>query len=95
MRASLFITCNTLHSLTQVWHINEEGNTLGLDKKKTTAVESASYYFWLYCFGADSISKEVAVFSPLLFPQGKTLCSLSLMFDYRACYSLRYDPKII
>ena len=45
MRASLFITCNTHHSLTQVWCISEEGNTLGLDKKKTTVVGSASYYF--------------------------------------------------
>ena len=29
-----------------MWRINEEENTLGLDKKKTTAVGSASY-----CFG--------------------------------------------
>ena len=31
--------------------------------------------------GAHSISEEVVGFSPLYFPQGKTLCSLSLMFD--------------
>ena len=51
------------HSLTQVWRISEEGNTLELDKKKTTAVRSASY-----CFGADSIFEEVAGFSLLWFP---------------------------
>ena len=39
-------------------------------------------------FGVDSISKEVAGFSPLWFPQGKSLCPLSLMFDCCACYFL-------
>ena len=34
-----------------------------------------------YCFGVDSISEEVVGFSPLWFPRGKTLCSLSLVFD--------------
>ena len=71
MRASLFITCNTHHSLTQLGCISEEGNTLGLDKKKTTVVESASYYF-----GSDSISEEVAGFSPLWFPREKLFVSL-------------------
>ena len=70
-----------------MWHISEEGNTLGLDKKKTTAVGSASY-----CFGADSISEEVARFYPLWFPQEKLfVCLVScdvLMFYCSACYSL-------
>ena len=70
-----------------MWCISEEGNTLGLDKKKTTAVESASYYF-----GADSISEEVAGFSPLWFPRGKLFVSLVscdvLMFYCCACYSI-------
>ena len=66
-----------------MWRISEEGNTLGLDKKKNTAVGSA-----FYCFGADSISEEVAGFSPLWFPRSKTLCSLSLVFDCCTCYSL-------
>ena len=74
MRASLFITCNTSFTLTQVWRISEEGNIGTRQKKKTTALG-------FYCFGADSISEEVARFSPLWFPQGKALCSLSLMFD--------------
>ena len=45
-----------------------------------------------YCFGADSISEEVAGFSPLWFPQGKIFVSLVscdvLMFYCCACYSL-------
>ena len=45
-----------------------------------------------YCFVADSISEEVAGFSPLWFPQGKLFVSLVscdvLMFYCCACYSL-------
>ena len=59
-----------------MWRISEEGNTLGLDKKKTTAVRSASYYFMVLPFCADSISEEVAGFSPLWFPRGKLFVSL-------------------
>ena len=44
--------------------------------------------FGALLFGADSISEEVAGFSPLWFPQGKSLCSLSYVFDCCACYSL-------
>ena len=32
-----------------------------------------------YCFGADSISEEVAGFSPLWFPEENSLCLLSLV----------------
>ena len=39
--------------------------------------------------GAHSISEEVAGFSPLWFPRGKSLCLLSLVIDCCACYSLR------
>ena len=39
--------------------------------------------------GAHSISKEVAGFSPLWFPRGKSLCLFSIVIDYYACYSLR------
>ena len=45
-----------------------------------------------YCFGVDSISEEVAGFSPLRFPRGKLFVSLVscdvLMFYCCACYSL-------
>ena len=44
--------------------------------------------FLSFNFGVDSISEEVVGFSPLWFPRGKTLCSLSLVFDWCACYSL-------
>ena len=94
MRASLFITCNTHHSLTQVWRISEEGNTLELDKKKTTAVVRS-----FYCFGADSISEEAAGFSPLWFRRGKLFVSLVscdvLMSYYCTCYSLSKYPNIM
>ena len=42
-----------------------------------------------FSIGAHSISKEVAGFSLLWFPRGKSLCLLSLVIDYYACYSLR------
>ena len=48
-----------------------------------------------FTFGANFISEEVAGFSPLWFPQGKSLCSLSLVIDCYACYSLSKYPKII
>ena len=32
--------------------------------------------FWFYLFGVDSISEEVAGFSPLWFPRGKFFVSL-------------------
>ena len=42
-----------------------------------------------FTFGVDSISEKVMGFSPLWFPQGKSLCILSLVIDFFACYSLR------
>ena len=33
-----------------MWHISEEGNTLELENKKTTAVGSASYCFLVLIF---------------------------------------------
>ena len=41
-----------------------------------------------FTFGANSISEEVAGFSPLCFPRGKYLCSLSHVFDCYAFYFL-------
>ena len=44
--------------------------TLGLDKKKVTAVRISLTVLRLFYFGADSISKEVAWFSPfMVFPR--------------------------
>ena len=59
-----------------MWRISEEGNTGTRQKKKTTAVGSASYCFGVLPFCADSISEEVMGFSPLWFPQGKIFVSL-------------------
>ena len=68
-----------------MWRISEEGNTGARQEKKTTALR-----ILLFC--ADSISKEVAGFSPLWFPREKLFVSLVscdvLMFYYCACYSL-------
>ena len=58
------------------------------DKRETAAVKEIIFTFLGFTFGADSISEEVARFSPVWFPRGKTLCSLSLVFDCCACYSL-------
>ena len=41
-----------------------------------------------FTFGVDSISEEVAGFSPFMVSRGTTMCSLSLVFDWCACYSL-------
>ena len=68
MRLSIY---HTHHSLSQVWRTSEEGNYW--DKKSTVVGEIS------YCFGADSLSKEVAGFSPLWFPKKNSLCLLSLM----------------
>ena len=40
--------------------------TLGLDKKKVTAVRRSLTILGFYCFGVDSISKEVVGFSPFM-----------------------------
>ena len=68
-------------------------------KKETTVVERSSYCFWGFSFGADSISEEVAGFSPLWFPQEKLSVSLVsfdvLVFDCCTCYSLSKNPNIM
>ena len=58
---------------------------LGLDKKKFTAVGRSLTIFGFYCFGADSISEEVAGFSPLWFPRGKHCVHCLLCFDCCTC----------
>ena len=61
---------------------------MGLNKKKVNVIGRSLTVLGFYYFGADSISKEVVGFSPFMASQGKTLCSLSLVFDCCACYSL-------
>ena len=72
--------------------------TLGLDKKKVTAV-GRSLTVLGSTFGVDSISEEVAEFSPLWFPREKIFVSLVsfdvLVLDCYTCYSLSKDPNIM
>ena len=75
-----------------MWRISEEGNTGARHKKNTTALR-------LLLFCADSISEEVAGFSPLWFPREKLfVCLVSfdvLVFDCCTCYSLSKYPNIM
>ena len=53
-----------------------------------------------YCFGADSISEEVAGFSPLWFPQGKLFvslvsCDVVIFLLLFLLFSQLKDPNII
>ena len=58
------------HSLThtQLWRIVEEEEVIGAREKEATALTISSYCFWGFSIGADSISEEVAGFSPSWFP---------------------------
>ena len=62
--------------------------TLGLGRKRLLLSRDHLTVSGALLFGVDSISEEFAGFSPLWFPQGKYLCSLSSVFDYCASYSL-------
>ena len=63
-----------------MWHISEEGNTLGLDKKKTTAVESASYCFEDFTVLVLILSlRKLRGFLLYGFPEKNSLCLLSLV----------------
>ena len=44
--------------------------------------------FSAFTFGVDSISEEVAGFSPSWFPRGKLFVSLVSFVYFCACYSL-------
>ena len=48
-----------------------------------------------FSIGAHSMFEEVVGFSPVWFPQGKFLVSLVSCVYCCACYSLKFDPKII
>ena len=61
--------------------MSEIGEAFSVREREIAAVGSASYCFGVLPFYADSISEEVVGFYPLWFPQGKKLCSLSLVFD--------------
>ena len=67
-----------------MWRISEKGNTLGLEKNKTTAVGSASYCFWGLTSYVDSIFEEVVGFSPFMVSPIKNIvfivCYVLLMY---------------
>ena len=71
------------HTLThtQLQCIAMEEEVVGATNKEATAVRISSYCFGGFSIGVDSISEEVSGFSPLWFPRGKYLCSLSYVFD--------------
>ena len=59
-------------------------------ERETEAVEIIFMFSgFTFSIGAHSVSEEFARFSLLWFPQGKSLCPLSLVIDCCACYSLR------
>ena len=69
------------------------------DKRETAAVNEIIFMFLGFTFGVDSISEEVAGFSPLWFPEENYLCLLSLVLflcfiDVHVILSVKY-PKII
>ena len=69
--ASLFST----HSLTlSCSAYYEEEEDTGSRKKEVTTVGRSSYCFGGFTFGVDSISEEVARFSPFMVSSRKTLC---------------------
>ena len=57
-------------------------------RERNYCYQEIIFMFSGFSFSSNSISEEVAGFSPLLFPRGKKLCSLSLVFNCCACYSL-------
>ena len=80
---SLSIYCTHTHSLGCMSEREEDGI-----RERDYCCREIIFMFSGFTFGVDSIFEEVAGFSPLWFPQGKSLCLLSLVFDCCACYSL-------
>ena len=62
-----------------MWSISEEGNTLGLDKKKTIAVGSASYCFGVLHLVLILSLRKLRGFLLYGFPEENSLCLLSLV----------------
>ena len=82
---SLSIYHTHTHSLGRM---SERGEALSVREREREVVEII-LLFSGFTFGADSISEEVAGFSPLWFPRGKFFVSL-VSYDFCcACYSLR------
>ena len=62
-----------------MWRISEEVNTGTRQKKKTTVVKSASYFFWVLHLVVILYLRKLRVFSIYGFPEENSLCLLSLV----------------
>ena len=76
------------HTLThtQLKRIDEGEKVVGAIKKEAIDVGRSSYYFEVSLLVLILSLRKLWGFLHLWFPQGKTLCSLSLVFDCCACY---------
>ena len=83
MRLSIYFTHSHL-----LGRMSERGEALSSERENKLLEIIFMFLGFTTSIGAHYISEEVVGFSPLWFPQGKNLCSLSLMFDCYACYSL-------
>ena len=60
--------------------MSERGEALSSERERTTVEDHLFYLLgFTVAIGAHSISEEVVGFSPLWFPQGKSLCLFSLV----------------
>ena len=73
MRLSSFL--HNIYTLNQLGHMSERGSAGTCERYQLSEI---IYMFLgiIFSIGAHSISKEVAGFSPLWFPQGKFFVSL-------------------
>ena len=67
-----------IHSLTQLRCMSEKGSA-GTSERGQLLKIIFMFSGFIFAIGAHSISEEVAGFSPLWFPQGKSLCLLPLV----------------
>ena len=75
------------HIHTQLGHMSERGS-VGTRERDQLSEIIFMFLGFTFATGAHSIFEEVAGFSPLWFPRGKSLCPLSLVIDFCAFYSL-------
>ena len=80
---SLSIYHTHTHSLGHMSEREEDGI-----RERDYCYREIIFMFLGFSFGADSISEEVAGFSPLWFPRGKFFVSLVSCVYCCACYSL-------
>ena len=93
MRASLFITCNNYtHSL---GHMSERGEALSVREREAAAVGRSYYYFSVLPLVLILSLRKLRGFLLYGFPEGNSLCLLSLVFIVVHVILSIKDPKII